>query len=37
MRSKIPNEAIPDCYKYAKRALDGKITVGDARKKFMKN
>ena len=34
MSSKIPNEAIPDCYKYAKQAFDGKITMGDARQKI---
>ena len=31
---KIPNEAIPECYKYAKQAFDGKITFGDARQKI---
>ncbi len=31
---KIPNAVIPDCYKYAKQAFDGKITVDDARQKI---
>lgn len=31
---KIPNEAIPICYKYAKEAFDGKITPEAARQKI---
>ncbi|PJE45014.1 MAG: hypothetical protein CUR32_01310 [Flavobacterium sp.] len=31
---KIPNEVIPDCYKYAKQAFEGKITPVDARQKI---
>ncbi|MFN4027241.1 MAG: hypothetical protein ACK4IZ_07345 [Flavobacterium sp.] len=27
---KIPKESIPDCYKYAKAAYDGKITADEA-------
>lgn len=34
MRTKIPREAIPDCYKYAKAALEGKITEIDATMKI---
>lgn len=31
---KIPNEVIPDCYKYAKEAFEGKITSEDATMKI---
>lgn len=31
---KIPNELIPDCYKYAKQAFEGKITKEEARLKI---
>lgn len=31
---KIPNEAIPICYEYAKEAFDGKITPEEARQKI---
>jgi hypothetical protein len=34
MNNKIPNEAIPDCYKYSKEAFEGKITPEDARLKI---
>ncbi len=34
MRNSIPNEVIKDCYKYAKQAFDGRITVGDTRQKI---
>lgn len=30
MRKCIPNEAIPDCYKYSKEAFEGKISAEDA-------
>ncbi len=30
---KIPNEVIPNCYKYAKQAFDGIITEEEARLK----
>ena len=31
---KIPHEAIPDCYKYAKAAFDKKITPDEARQRI---
>lgn len=31
---RIPNEVIPDCYKYAKQAFEGKITPDEARQKI---
>ena len=31
---KIPNEVIPDCYKYSKQAFEGKITPLEARQKI---
>jgi hypothetical protein len=31
---KIPNEVIPDCYKYAKQAFEGKISPSEARQKI---
>lgn len=34
MRNSIPNEAIPDCYKYAKDAFEGKISPEDATMKI---
>lgn len=33
---KIPNELIPDCYKYSKQAFDGIITQEEARLKIHK-
>ena len=33
---KIPNEAIPDCYKYSKQAYEGKITADEATQKIHK-
>jgi hypothetical protein len=32
--NKIPNEAIPDCFKYSKHAFEGKITKEEARLKI---
>ncbi len=37
MRNSIPNEAIPDCYKYAKEAFEGNITPEEARQKINEN
>ena len=31
---KIPNEVIPDCYKFSKQAFEGKITPNEARQKI---
>lgn len=31
---KIPNEVIPDCYKYSKQAFEGNITSDEAAKKI---
>ena len=33
---KIPNEVIPDCYKYSKLAFEGKTTADDAAQKIHK-
>lgn len=33
---KIPNEVIPDCYKFSKQAFEGKITKEEARLKIHK-
>ena len=31
---KIPNEVIPDCYKYSKQAFEGKLTADEAAQKI---
>lgn len=31
---RIPNDLIPNCYKFSKQAYEGKITIADAREKI---